>query len=247
MLQMLPQVAVADAACIVALPLAIDPNHAGRAALGALAVLACAAVLFVILRHLERVGLRRRMHHLSKDREFALELRISLAILFALAALATRMHVSIMLAGFSFGLAVAGVGEPRRLAHQLFAVTEGFLGPLFFVWLGASLDLRELGRHPSFILLGVVLGVGAAATHAAMRLTGQPLPIGALAGPARHSRWSGPPSPDEGMPSAELGDGLLKGRGAELRGVVAHHPLEPPAAGGQISGDLARQGTGPGR
>jgi Kef-type K+ transport system membrane component KefB len=108
-------------------------------------------------------------------------LRISLAILFALAALATRMHVSIMLAGFSFGLAVAGVGEPRRLAHQLFAVTEGFLGPLFFVWLGASLDLRELGRHPSFILLGVVLGVGAAATHAAMRLTGQPLPIGALA------------------------------------------------------------------
>jgi Kef-type K+ transport system membrane component KefB len=153
-LQMLAQVAVADAACIVALPLAIDPNHAGRAALGALAVLACAAVLFVILRHLERVGLRRRMHHLSKDREFALELRISLAILFALAALATRMHVSIMLAGFSFGLAVAGVGEPRRLAHQLFAVTEGFLGPLFFVWLGASLDLRELGRHPSFILLG---------------------------------------------------------------------------------------------
>jgi Kef-type K+ transport system membrane component KefB len=153
-LQMLPQVAVADAACIVALPLAIDPNHAGRAALGALAVLACAAVLFVTLRHLERVGLRRRMHHLSKDREFALELRISLAILFTLAALATRMHVSIMLAGFSFGLAVAGVGEPRRLAHQLFAVTEGFLGPLFFVWLGASLDLRELGRHPSFILLG---------------------------------------------------------------------------------------------
>jgi Kef-type K+ transport system membrane component KefB len=180
-LQMLPQVAVADAACIVALPLAIDPNHAGRAALGALAVLACAAVLFVILRHLERAGLRRRMHHLSKDREFALELRIGLAILFTLAALATRMHVSIMLAGFSFGLAVAAVGEPRRLAHQLFAVTEGFLGPLFFVWLGASLDLRELGRHPSFILLGVVLGVGAAATHTAMRLTGQPLPIGALA------------------------------------------------------------------
>ena len=56
----------------------------------------------MILRHLERVGLRRRMHHLSKDREFALELRISLAILFALAALAMRMHVSIMLAGFSF-------------------------------------------------------------------------------------------------------------------------------------------------
>jgi Kef-type K+ transport system membrane component KefB len=180
-LQMLPQVAVADTACIVALPLAIDPGHAGRSALGALAVLACAAVVFVTLRYLERAGIRRRAHHVSQDREFALELRISLAILFALAAIATRTHVSIMLAGFSFGLAAAGVGQPRRLAKQLFALTEGFLGPVFFVWLGASLDLRELGRHPSFILLGVALGVGAVAIHAAMRPTGQPVPIGALA------------------------------------------------------------------
>jgi Kef-type K+ transport system membrane component KefB len=180
-LQMLPQVAIADTACIVALPLAIDPQHAGRAALGALAVLAVAAVLFVILRRLERAGIRRRVHVVSQDRGFALELRISLAILFALAALATRAHVSIMLAGFSFGLAVAGVGEPRRLAKQLFAVTEGFLGPVFFVWLGASLDLRELGRHPSFILLGIVLGAGAVAIHAVTRVTGQPVPIGVLA------------------------------------------------------------------
>jgi Kef-type K+ transport system membrane component KefB len=67
------------------------------------------------------------------------------------------------------------------LARQLFALTEGFLGPLFFVWLGASLDLRELGRHPSDIALGVVLGAGALTAHAAMRLTGQPLPIGGLA------------------------------------------------------------------
>ena len=180
-LQMLSQVAVADTACIVALPLAIDPGDAGRSALGALAVFSCAAVVFVILRYLERAGIRRRAHQVSRDRRFALELRISLAVLFALAAIATAAHVSIMLAGFSFGLAVAGVGEPRRLAKQLFALTEGFLGPVFFVWLGASLDLRELGRHPSLILLGVALGVGAVAVHAAMRPTGQPLPIAALA------------------------------------------------------------------
>ena len=147
-LQMLPQVAIADTACIVALPLAIDPAHSGRAALGAAAVLASAAVLFVALRYLERSGVRKRAHNISEERKFAIELRINLAVLFGLAALATSTHVSIMLAGFAFGLAVALVGEPRRLARQLFAVTEGFLGPLFFVWLGASLDLRELGRHP---------------------------------------------------------------------------------------------------
>jgi Kef-type K+ transport system membrane component KefB len=180
-LQMLPQVAIADTACIVALPLVIDPGHAGRAALGAAAVLASAAVLFVVLRYLEHNGIRKRAHDISEERKFALELRINLAILFGLAAVAAGTHVSIMLAGFAFGLAVALVGEPRRLARQLFAVTEGFLGPLFFVWLGASLDLREVARHPSFVLLGLMLGVGAVAAHATMRLIGQSLPIGALA------------------------------------------------------------------
>lgn len=180
-LQMMPQVAIADTACIVALPLVIDPGHAGRAALGAAAVLASAAVLFGALRHLERNGVRKRAHDISEKRKFAFELRMNLAILFGLAAVAARTHVSIMLAGFAFGLAVALVGEPRRLARQLFAVTEGFLGPLFFVWLGASLDLRELGRHPSFVLLGLMLGVGAVVAHVAMRLFGQSSPIGALA------------------------------------------------------------------
>jgi Kef-type K+ transport system membrane component KefB len=180
-LELLAQVAIADTACIVALPLAIDPGHAGRAALGAATVLSCAAALFVILRRVERNGLRKRVHRISEERGFALELRVNLGILFALAALAQRTHVSIMLAGFSFGMAVAGVGEPRRLARQLFAVTEGFLGPLFFVWLGSSLDLHDLGKDPSLIGLGVLLGAGAALSHAALRLTGQPLSLGGLA------------------------------------------------------------------
>jgi Kef-type K+ transport system membrane component KefB len=180
-IQALPQVAIADAACIVALPLAIDPARAGRAAIGALAVSACAAVLFVALRHVEKTGARRRLHKFSEKRQFALELRLQLAILFGLAALAVQTHVSIMLAGFSFGLVVAAVGEPRRLARQLFAVTEGLFGPLFFVWLGASLNLRDLGHHPSYIGLGLLLGAGGVVAHVAMRLTGQPIPVGALA------------------------------------------------------------------
>jgi Kef-type K+ transport system membrane component KefB len=180
-LQLLPQVAIADAACIVALPLAIEPTHAARAALGTLAVIGCAAVAFLALDLVERAGYRRRVHHLSEDRNFALELRIGLVIVFGLAFLAVKTHVSIMLAGFSFGIALAAVGEPRRLARQLFAITEGFLGPLFFVWLGASLDLRALGSHPSYILLGVALGAGAVVTHLAVRVTGQPVTMGVLA------------------------------------------------------------------
>lgn len=179
-LQTVAQVAVADTVCIVALPLAIEPAHAGRAAVGAVVVIAGAAVLFTLLRYAERTGVRARVHRLSEARRFALELRISLTILFALAAVAVRLHVSIMLAGFSFGLAIAGIGEPRRLARQLFALAEGFLGPLFFIWLGASINLRDLGRHPSYIVLGIALALGAVGAHAAMRIVGQPLALGAL-------------------------------------------------------------------
>jgi Kef-type K+ transport system membrane component KefB len=180
-LQLLPQVAVADAACIVALPLAIDPTHALRAAGGAVAVIAAAGIVFVVLRKLERAGIRKRLHHVSEHRKLALELRIQLAILFSLSALAVTTHVSILLAGFAFGLGVSAMGEPRRLAKQLFALTEGFFGPVFFVWLGASLDLRALGSHPRFVLLGVLLGAGAVLTHLVPRLVGQPVSMGMIA------------------------------------------------------------------
>jgi len=85
-----------------------------------------------------------------------------------------------MLAGFALGLAISGVGEPRRLARQLFGITEGFFGPLFFVWLGASLQVRELGQHPALILLGLGLGVGALLAHGIGRLFGQPLTLAVL-------------------------------------------------------------------
>lgn len=178
---LLPQIAIADTLCIVALPLAIDPTHAIRAAGGAAAVIGAAAVVYLVLRQAERVGLRRRVHVVSEERRFAAELRIQLVILFALAALAKSTHVSIMLAGFAFGLGVAAIGEPRRLSKQLFALTEGFLGPLFFVWLGSELNLRDLAAHPSMIALGLSLGIAATAAHVVPRLLGQALPYGLLA------------------------------------------------------------------
>ncbi|AMM31295.1 Transporter, CPA2 family [Sinomonas atrocyanea] len=176
-LELTAQVALADVAAIVALPLAIDPANAGPKAIGASALAVCALVLWWALRHFERDGSRQRLHSVSEERKFALELRIQLSILFALAGLAAFTHVSIMLAGFAFGLAVSAVGEPRRLARQLFALNDGFLGPVFFVWLGASIDLRQLGGHPQMIVLGLLIGLGAVAAHAVNRVTGLPLPF----------------------------------------------------------------------
>ena len=175
------QIAIADATSIVLLPLVINPGQAPRAALGALAIAGCAVALYFGLWTAHRRGWRRRLHHFSQKRRFALELRLSMIVLFTLCALAIGTHVSIMLAGFALGLVVSAVGEPRRLARQLFGITEGFFGPLFFVWLGASLQVRELGEHPWLILLGVGLGLGAVLAHCVGRLFGQPLTLAVLA------------------------------------------------------------------
>lgn len=180
-LSMTAQVAIADTASIILLPLVIDLKNAPRAAVGAVAVAACAGLVFVILRALDQAGLLDRFHDYSKQRRVAMELRISLAIVFGLAALAVATHVSIMLAGFALGLVVAGIGEPRRLAKQLFGFTEGFFSPLFFVWLGASLHVRELGENPKLMLLGLGLGAAAVLAHLVIRLLGQPVSLGALA------------------------------------------------------------------
>lgn len=171
------QIAVADTASIVLLPLVIDIERAPRAALGALTIAGCAGVLFVVLRAGYPRALRRRLHRYSAKHKFALELRFSLIFLFGLSAIALTTHVSIMLAGFALGLVVSAIGEPRRLARQLFGITDGFFGPLFFVWLGASLQVRELADHPEFIGLGVALGLGAVLAHAAGAVLRQPVTL----------------------------------------------------------------------
>jgi Kef-type K+ transport system membrane component KefB len=175
-------VAIADTACIVLLPLAEDPARAGQAGLGALAVIAVGAVWFAVARWLRARGVIDRAHKLSKRQHFGLELRMALISVFGLAGLAQLVGVSVMLAGFVIGLALAAEGEPRRLARQLFAVADGFLGPVFFVWLGASLDLRAVGSQPRMILLAALLAVASVVVHAAARLAGQPLSLALLAG-----------------------------------------------------------------
>ena len=120
------------------------------------------------------------MHRVSEDRGLAIELRLLLAMVFGLAALAAAFSVSVMLAGFAAGLAVSAVGTPRRVGKQVFALTEGLFSPIFFVWLGASLDLRQLFAHPQAVGLGVTLGVAALLVHCVPRLLGQPLPVATL-------------------------------------------------------------------
>jgi Kef-type K+ transport system membrane component KefB len=173
LLPTLAQVAVADTACIVALPLVIDPANAPRAALGAVLVAVLAVGVAFALRWADERDHWDRLRDISKDHHLALELRISLVVLFGLGTVAALMHVSVLLAGFAAGLAVSFAGEPHRLAKQLFAVAEGFLAPLYFVWLGASLSIVALVKDPRLVLLGLALGIVAVLVHLALAVSRQ--------------------------------------------------------------------------
>lgn len=154
------QVTIADVVTIVAVPLVLEPSHAGRAVLGALLVAGAAIVLVLAARLAARLRVGAWVHGvraLSKRRGWALDLRLSLLALFVLAWVATRSETSVLFAGFGAGVVVALMGGPKRLSTQVRGIADGFFIPLYFVVLGARLNIGGLFARPSMIALAAVL------------------------------------------------------------------------------------------
>ena len=74
-----------------------------------------------------------------------------------------------LLGGFGMGLVVAEIGGPKRLSTQVRGVAEGFFVPLFFVVLGARLDVSALVDHPDLLLVTAALIVLNLVIHASPR------------------------------------------------------------------------------
>ena len=181
-LTIMAQVALADIAAIVALPLVLQPSRALKAALGGVLVAVCVLLLFGVTRLLNSRPWVHQVRRWSKNRGWALDLRLSLLVLFGLAWVAERGGTSVLIAGFSVGLLAAAIGGPKRFSRQVAGVAQGFMVPLFFVVLGARIDLRALGQHPILIALAALLVAFNVAVHAlAARLTRQPLGAGLAA------------------------------------------------------------------
>ena len=176
------QVTVADVASILAVPLVLQPSRAAEAALGGLLVAGCALVVFLVARSLRPRPWVHRLRKRSKRRGWALDLRLSLAVLFGLAWIAQEHGTSVLLGGFAMGLVVAAIGGPKRLSTQVRGIAEGFFVPLFFVVLGARLDISALVGHPDLLLVAGLLIVLNVVIHAIAALaTGQPSSAGLIA------------------------------------------------------------------
>jgi Kef-type K+ transport system membrane component KefB len=150
-------VTIADVVTILSVPIVLEPNRIGHAVLGSVLVAVGGAMLFGVARLLAGQAWVHRVRHLSKRRHWALDLRLSLLVLFFLAWIAQKSGTSVLVAGFGAGVMVALIGGPKRLSTQIRGVAEGFFIPLYFVVLGAQLDLRGLFQEPAMLALAGML------------------------------------------------------------------------------------------
>ncbi|HEV7162576.1 MAG TPA: cation:proton antiporter [Solirubrobacteraceae bacterium] len=159
------QVTLADIITILSVPIVLQPGRVGHVALGALLVAGAAVALLLLARAMAGAEWIHRVRHLSKRRHWALDLRISLLVLFLLSWIAVKGGTSVLIAGFGAGLMVAVIGGPKRLSTQVRGVAEGFFIPLYFVVLGARLDLAGLVRDPAMLALAASLAALNVAIH----------------------------------------------------------------------------------
>jgi Kef-type K+ transport system membrane component KefB len=211
-------IALADAVTVVLMPLTL--TSAGKiplALLGdALIILAAALVVMLGLRFFGSPQALAATQ-LSKQRHWALRLRLSVLMLLSLGAIAEQTGASLLVAGFAAGIALRQFGEPHRLSLELTGLATGFFVPVFFVLLGATLDLRGLIASPSAIALAIGMAVAATVVHLVASIAvgrQQRLPSGLLA------------SAQLGLPAAAAALGLFTGK------------LTPPIAAALVAGGL---------
>jgi len=214
----IPWIAIADAVTALLMPLTL--TSAGQippALLGDGLIVVAAALTIWLGRRLILTGLPQRGKRLSRQRHWALRLRISVLMLLLLGAIAEQTGASLLVAGFAAGIVLRQFKEPHRLALELTGLATGFFVPAFFVLLGAALDLKGLVSSPSAIALALAMAGAATVAHILAALaTGQQqrLASGLLA------------SAQLGLPAAAAALGLATGT------------LPPPIAAGLVIGGL---------
>lgn len=193
-------VTMADIGSVVLLPFVVVRGSSLDVIIGGIVVSAATVGIWAVLRGARHAGWYRHYRRMSHHRGWGLDLRISMLALFVLAWLAVRIGTSVLVAGFCAGAVVALVGEPKRLAWQILGIGQGFFLPLFFVVLGAQINLRAMVSNSGDLVLAIVLSASIVVVHAgAARLVRLPVPAGLIA------------AAQMGVPAAAVSVGLSTG------------------------------------
>jgi Kef-type K+ transport system membrane component KefB len=196
-------VALADSVTVIIMPLTLAKSGSPLEAIGGdLAIIAAGSLVLVAASKLRGVRVVQDLKNESLQRGWAWQVRISLVLLLGLSAIAQKTGASTLVAGFLAGMVLVRLHESDRLSVQFMGVANGFFVPLFFVLLGAELNLRALLTSPSRILLALGLAVGAVITH---------LIAARVAGHERYIATGLAASAQLGMPAAAASLGLSAG------------------------------------
>ena len=156
----------ADAVTALLMTLTLSrANGIPLAILGDGLIVAVAAGSIVVEHRLFQTRLGDEAKRESKNRSWALQLRISVLLLLVLAAIAEATSASLLIAGFAAGIVLRQFHQPHRLIHQLTGLATGFFVPAFFVLLGATLDVSSLIDSPSSVVLALAMALGATTVH----------------------------------------------------------------------------------
>lgn len=168
-------IGIADGLTVIAMPLAlVGAGRVAPALLGDVAIIALAGtLLWVTVRFADRLTAKDLVDR-SRQRGWALQLRMSLLLLVVLGAIAEATGASLLVAGFATGIVLARVAHSDRLALQLLGVANGFFVPAFFVLLGATLDVRALAGSSAAIGLALLMGLGSVSVHLVAALVAAP-------------------------------------------------------------------------
>lgn len=159
-------IAVTDAVTVVLMPLTLTgTGNVGLALAGDAAVIAAAVLTLLIAGRLARSRPSEMLRGWSLSRGWAWQVRLAVILVLGLSAIAERTGASTLIAGFLAGVVLVRLREPGRVALQLSGIANGFFVPVFFVLLGAQLNLRSLVTDPSRILLAFALAAAAVVAH----------------------------------------------------------------------------------
>ena len=112
-LVVMAQVTIADVVTILSVPIVLQPGRTVHALLGGALVAVAVVLLHFSARLLAGRDWVDRVRHRSKQRHWALDLRLSLLVLFFLAWVAQKSGTSVLIAGFGAGVTVALAGGPQ--------------------------------------------------------------------------------------------------------------------------------------
>ena len=208
-------IAVADAITVIVMPLTLSRSgNLALAIVGDGSLILAAGVALLLAERSADTKPSELMREWSLSRGWAWQVRLAIILVLAFSAIAERTGASTLIAGFLAGMVLVRLRTPGRVALQLSGVANGFFVPVFFVSLGAQLNLRALVTDPSRIALAFALAGASVLAHviaACVRGERQRLAAGLAA------------SAQLGLPAAAASLGLSSGvlTPAEAAAIVA--------------------------